>query len=232
MKTTILRIMVVSVIVLMSVSCGKPDFIKDETWDVWVALNSGVDLSALRQKAAEDMIQYDIEIINNKSDLTEEDKNERLISATCHYTWLKNKNPLDSDGHIRSRDWYSPFYASYVTSRAYDEIMETFDLNIPKDEYMYYVNANEEKLKEYGAIDFITYGHYYLTTLKDAVSVHKLKKNKRRSQKGIDVYDVIYFVTAYSFETSGYVQCRVLVNKNTGHEEIKIINTSQYLLDL
>lgn len=224
--------MAMSFIALMTVSCGKPDFIKDETWDVWVALNSGVDLSALRQKAAEDMIQYNIEIIKNNSDLTEEDKNGRLISVTCNYTWLKNKNPLDSDGRIRSRDWYSPFYASYVTSKAYDEIMETFDLNIPKDEYMYYVNANEEKLKEYGANEFIVYGNYYLTTLKDAVSVHELKKNKRRSKKGIDVYDVIYFVTAYSFDTSRYVQCRVLVNKDTGHEEIKIINTSQYLLDL
>ena len=115
MKKMIAKMAIVFAIAFMAASCGKPEFVKDETWDVWVALNSKVNLSDLRQRAAEDKIQYNIDIIKNNSDLTEDDKNGRLISVTCYYPWLKDINPLDPDGHKLSRWWHNPFAASVIT---------------------------------------------------------------------------------------------------------------------
>ena len=234
MKKMIVKMAIASAIVFMAVSCGKPEFVKDETWDVWIALNSKVNLWSLRQTAAEDMIQSAVSTIINNNDITEDERNDRLIYATCYYAWLNYLNPLDSDGHILDDDhvhfYYQEFQASDVSKKKYDEIKEIFNLDIPQDEYMYYVNANEEHLKEGSNAIFHNYGITYLQKLRDAVSVYELKKDKKRSKKGIEVYNVIYFVTAG--DNSGYVRCEALINNKTDNQEMRIINTSEYLLDL
>lgn len=229
MKKMIVKMAIVSAIVFMAVSCGKPEFVKDETWDVWIALNSKVNLWPLRESAAEDMIQSAVSTIINNNDITEDEKNDRLIYATCYYPWLKIWSPLDSDGHIRNSLWYE-FDASDVEHEEFEEIMEVFNLDIPEDEYIYYVNVNEEKLGEHANVMFNKYGHSYMQKLRDAVSVYELKKDKKRSKKGIEVYNVIYFVTAG--DNSGYVRCEALINNKTDNQEMRIINTSEYLLDL
>ena len=152
-----------------------------------------------------------------------------MIYATCYYPWLKIWSPLDSDGHIRNSLWYE-FDASDVENEEFEEIMEVFNLDIPEDEYLYYVNVNEEKLGEHANVMFNKYGHSYMQKLRDAVSVYELKKDKKRSKKGIEVYNVIYFVTAG--DNSGYVRCEALINNKTDNQEMRIINTSEYLLDL
>ena len=218
---------------LMVSSCettSEPDFVQ---WKDWIALKSGADgIGDIRRNALETVINEQINAILNDS-ITENEKTERLISATCYYATFKYCDPLNSDGDIIKYDdsWYQ-FDASDVKYRVCDEIMETFNLDIPQDEYIYYVNVNENSLKEQAEGVYNDYCYEYRNFLRESVDVYAWEEDKERSDRksGVAVYDVIYVVSIGN-ETI-YVKCQCMENDVTGRSEIKIENKSEYLLDL
>ena len=225
-------------IALMTVSCERePEFVEDESWDVWVALNSEIDgigtWGTFHQNVLEALVQEEVASIKNSNELTDIEKNERLIMATCYY-WSFNRYPVNSDGDFISYDdlknWGRDWEASDISSWEYNNIVEKFGLDITEDEYMYYVNANEATLKERAPYRWSYYVNNFINELRKAVTVYELEKDKRQTKKGIAVYNVTYQV-AIDGDTR-YVQCRVLINDMTDESEIQIKNIAEYQLDL
>ena len=226
--------LIVPIAVLLISSCKKtPEFIEDESWDVWIALKSDVDgIDDLRQNVLETLINRRIASIEN-DDLAENEKVEQLISVTCCYAAFKFCNPIDSDGEaINYDDSGYQFNASWVSTWRYNDIMETFNLDIRQDVYIYYVNVNEDSLKEQARMIYNDYCHEFAASLRESVHVYEWERDKERSdrRKGISIYDVIYSVSIGN--GSRYVRCQCMENDALGRSEIEIENKSEYLLDL
>ena len=226
--------LIMPIAVLLISSCNKtPEFIADESWDVWIALNSDVGgINDLRQNVLETLINRRIASIEN-DDLVESEKVEQLISATCCYPAFRFCNPIDLDGEaINYDDSRYQFDASWISTWSYNDIMETFNLDIPQDVYIYYVNVNEDSLKEQARMIYNDYRYELAASLRKSVHVYEWERDKERSdrRKGISIYDVIYSVSIGN--DSRYVRCQCMENDALGRSEIEIENKSEYLLDL
>lgn len=212
---------------LMTAACGKPEFVKEKTWDVWVANKSDIGLSALRCNALYDAIDLSMDFLSYSTDA---EKKEKAMKGMSLYTAFEYVDPLDSRGNIESFEdsWSKVSFTVYYNS--FNENRQKFGLDISSEEFRQFISENVAMLKAEAMEMYEIWTLLYESRLRESVSIYKLEKDKERSGKGVSIYDVIYYVSID--DDSRYVQCEILVNDKTDSEEIQIVNSSEYLLDL
>lgn len=234
------------VLLLILASCNRePDFIKDQTWDPWVAEMSFSEfygsyrselqpLSQLRVKALEEVVSANVSSAKSH-DCPElgENQTAQLITAATAYFKLYYEVPVTDTQSMADAMMGDYDNIKLRTAELYESdcknLIDKFDIDVSLETFMDYLYKNnslvEQRIREeiYG-----TYCLFYSSKLNTAVTVEDWKLDKTNSPKGTKVYEVIYRI---NIDDVKYAKCKVLEKKD-GSTEISLESTSDTLLGL